>query len=493
LETDSRRENSKKEKRRSVMIEIPVRSRRGERQIVNFERLGMAFDFDLLVIGAGSGGLAASKRAASYGAKVVILEGDLVGGTCVIRGCVPKKLMVYASSFSHLYEDAQGYGWSPVESQFDWSKLVKAVNDEVLRLSQLHISFLEKNQVELIQGRGTLVDAHTVAVGERQLTAQYILIAVGGAPVKPPFSGIEHTITSNEMFHLPQFPKRFAVIGAGYIGVEFAGIMRGLGAEVTQMIRTDRILRGFDGDVRNAIQEGMIAKGIRIISEINPETLAIEQTDEGLKIAVEAKGESETVLADAILCATGRKPNLDGLGLDNAGVTVNEAGAIAVNPDSSSVSQPHIYAVGDCTDRINLTPIAIAEGRAFADTVFGHMPRYITHQNVPSAVFSQPEGATVGMTEEDAIAKLGENEVQIYRARFRPMFHSLTGAEERVMMKLIIDRTTDRVLGAHMVGKDSAEIIQGVAIAVNMGATKKDFDATVGIHPSSAEEFVTMR
>jgi glutathione reductase (NADPH) len=453
----------------------------------------MPFDYDLVVIGAGSGGLAASKRAASYGAKVAIIEGDLVGGTCVIRGCVPKKLMVYASTFSHLYEDAQAYGWSPVEPSFDWSKLVSAVNTEVLRLSQLHIGLLEQNGVELIQGRGTLVDANTVVVGDRQLTAQYILIAVGGAPVKPPFPGIEHSITSNEMFHLSEFPQRFAVVGAGYIGVEFAGIMRGLGAEVTQIIRGDRILRGFDGDIRTAIQEGMATHGIRVVSEANPETLKIEKTEAGLQLTIEAKGELETIVADAILCATGRQPKLEGLGLENAGVTVTEAGAIAVNLDSSSVSQPHIYAVGDCTDRINLTPVAIAEGRAFADTVFGHIPRYITHQNVASAVFSQPEAATVGMTEEAAIEQLGTAGIQVYRSRFRPMLHSLTGAEERTLMKLVVDRTTDRILGAHMVGKDAAEIIQGVAIAVNMGATKKDFDATIGIHPSSAEEFVTMR
>jgi glutathione reductase (NADPH) len=453
----------------------------------------MPFDYDLVVIGAGSGGLAASKRAASYGAKVAIIEGDLVGGTCVIRGCVPKKLMVYASTFSHLYEDAQAYGWSPVEPSFDWSKLVSAVNTEVLRLSQLHIGFLEQNGVELIQGRGTMVDANTVAVGDRQLTAQYILIAVGGAPVKPPFPGIEHSITSNEMFHLSEFPQRFAVVGAGYIGVEFAGIMRGLGAEVTQIIRGDRILRGFDGDIRTAIQEGMETHGIRVVSEANPETLKIEKTEDGLQLTIEAKGELETIVADAILCATGRQPKLEGLGLENAGVTVTEAGAIAVNLDSSSVSQPHIYAVGDCTDRINLTPVAIAEGRAFADTVFGHIPRYITHQNVASAVFSQPEAATVGMTEEAAIEQLGTAGIQVYRSRFRPMLHSLTGAEERTLIKLVVDRTTDRILGAHMVGKDAAEIIQGVAIAVNMGATKKDFDATIGIHPSSAEEFVTMR
>ncbi|HIK30332.1 MAG TPA: glutathione-disulfide reductase [Oscillatoriales cyanobacterium M59_W2019_021] len=453
----------------------------------------MEFDYDLFVIGAGSGGLAASKRAASCGAKVAIAEGDLVGGTCVIRGCVPKKLMVYASTFSHLYQDAQGYGWSEVQPSFDWSKLVEVVNTEVLRLNKLHISFLEKNNVELIQGRATLVDPHTVGVGDKTFTAQHILIAVGGVPTKIDRPGIEHTITSNEMFHLREFPKRFAVIGGGYIGVEFAGIMNGLGSQVTQIIRKDRILNGFDGDIRTEIQEGMIKHGIRVLHGVDDPTLAIAKTDEGLKLTVEVNGNTETVVADAILCATGRQPNLSELGLDKAGVEVTPKGAIAVNPDSSSVSQSHIYAVGDCTDRINLTPVAIAEGRAFADTVFGHTPRYITHENVASAVFSQPEAATVGMTEEAAIDRLGEDSIQVYRARFRPMFHSLTGADEKTLVKLIVDRTTDRILGAHMVGKDAAEVIQGVAIAVNMGATKKDFDATIGIHPSTAEEFVTLR
>jgi glutathione reductase (NADPH) len=450
----------------------------------------MTYDYDLFVIGAGSGGLAASKRAASYGAKVAIAERDLVGGTCVIRGCVPKKLMVYASSFSHLYEDAVGYGWSEVQSQFDWTKLVEVVNQEVHRLSDLHISFLEKAGVELMQGDVKFLDPHTLEVGENKITADKILIAVGGEAFKIDVPGIEHTITSREMFHLKEQPKRFVVIGGGYIGVEFACILNGLGSEVTQIIRRDLILRGFDDDIRASIQEGMTKHGINFLTGIDEKTIHIEKVDEGLKLTASVGETEETVMADAILCATGRKPNLDNLGLENAGVeTAN--GAIAVKLDSST-SQPHIYAVGDCTDRINLTPVAIAEGRAFADTVFGHIPRYITHQNVPSAVFSQPEAATVGMTEAEARAKLGDA-VKVYRARFRPMFYTLTGADEKTMVKLIVDSNTDRVVGAHMVGKDSAEVIQGVAIAVNMGATKQDFDATIGIHPSTAEEFVTLR
>jgi len=452
----------------------------------------MNFDYDLCVIGAGSGGLAASKRAASYGAKVAIIEGDLVGGTCVIRGCVPKKLMVYASHFSHLYKDATAYGWSEVKASFDWGKLTTAVQNEVLRLSKLHISFLEKAGVELITGMARFVDPHTVAVGDRRITASKFLIAVGGEAYKPNHPGMEYTITSREMFNLPQFPQRFAVIGGGYIGVEFAGIMNGLGAEVTQIIRDRAILRGFDEDVRTSVMQGMEQHGVKFWRSIQSDSLKLEETEAGIKVNfVDGDGMSQSLTFDAVLAATGRKPNLAGLNLENAGVDISN-GAIAVKPDSCT-SQPHIYAVGDCTNRINLTPVAIAEGRAFADTVFGHLPRYISHKQVPSAVFSQPEAAVVGMTEAEAISKYGGEAVKVYRSRFRTLFHSLTGAEERTMMKLIVVGEQEQIVGMHMVGKDSAEIIQGMAVVVNMGGRKADLDRTIGIHPSSAEEFVTMR
>jgi glutathione reductase (NADPH) len=447
----------------------------------------MAYDYDLFVIGAGSGGLAASKRAASYGAKVAIAEHDLVGGTCVIRGCVPKKLMVYASRFSHLYQDAVGYGWSPVESSFDWQKLIKVVNQEVKRLSQLHISFLEKNQVELIEGYAKFVDPHTLEVGDRKITADKILIAVGGHPVKPDVPGVEHGITSREMFNLEKQPKRMAVWGGGYIAVEFAGIMNGLGTEVTQIIRRDLILRGFDQDIRSNIQEGMIKHGIQF--RINSSIEKIEKVEGGLKLTLTGEN-SEPLIVDTLLCATGRVPNLSGLVLENAGIET-ENGAIKVSVDSRT-NQSHIYAVGDCTDRINLTPVAIAEGRAFADTEFGRKPSYVSHNNIASAVFSDPEAATIGMTEAEAREKFGDS-VKCYSARFKPMYHSLTGADEKVMVKLIVEQNTDKVLGAHMVGKDAAELIQGIAVAVTMGATKKDFDDTMGIHPTSGEEFVTLR
>ncbi|CBN55166.1 MULTISPECIES: glutathione-disulfide reductase [Kamptonema] len=447
----------------------------------------MAYDYDLFTIGAGSGGLAASKRAASYGAKVAIAEGDLVGGTCVIRGCVPKKLMVYASSFSHLYQDAIGYGWSEVESSFNWLKLVTAVDNEVRRLSKLHISLLEKAGVELISGFAKFVDPHTVEIGDRKITAEKILIAVGGEAVKPNIPGIEHSITSREIFLLKEQPKRIAIWGGGYIGVEFACIMNGLGSRVNQIIRRDLILNGFDEDIRSNIQEGMTKHGVEFLTESAVEQ--IEKTPEGLKLRLWGACQG-TITVDALLCATGRSPNLEGLGLEKAGVET-VLGAIAVTKNSRT-SQPHIFAVGDCTNRINLTPVAIGEGRAFADTEFGNNPRAISHKNVASAVFSQPESASVGLTEAQARAKFGDS-IKCYSGKFRPMFHSLTGADEKTFVKLIVEENTDIILGVHMVGKDAAEIIQGMAIAVNMGATKKDFDATIGIHPSTAEEFVTLR
>lgn len=458
----------------------------------------MTFDYDLFVIGAGSGGLAASKRAASYGAKVAIAEYDLVGGTCVIRGCVPKKLMVYGSHFPGLFSDAAGYGWKVGNVDFDWEHFITSIDKEVRRLSQLHINFLEKAGVELIPSRATLVDPHTVEVDGRKITADKILIAVGGFPVKPDLPGMEYGITSNEIFHLKEQPKHIVILGAGYIGTEFACIMRGLGSDVTQITRGEKILNGFDDDIRIEIEEGMINHGIRLIK--NNVVKTIERVPEGFKLTLSGD-DQEPLIADVFLVATGRTPNIDGLGLENAGVDVaatsmegpgyNTTNAIAVN-EYSQTSQPNIFAVGDVTDRINLTPVAIGEGRAFADSEFGNNRREFSHQTIPTAIFSNPEAATVGSTEAEAREKLGDA-VTIYRSRFRPMYHSLTGKQEKTMMKLVVDSNTDKVLGAHMVGENAAEIIQGIAIAVKMGATKKDFDATVGIHPSAAEEFVTMR
>lgn len=446
----------------------------------------MSYDYDLLAIGAGSGGLAAAKRAASYGAKVAIAERELVGGTCVIRGCVPKKLLVYGSQFSRLYAEAVGYGWSPVESSLNWQYLIAAIDKEVRRLSEIHIGLLAQAGVELLRGNVTFVDAHTVAVGDRQVTAEKILIAVGGEAFKPEIPGIELALTSREMFHLQAQPEHIAVVGGGYIGVEFAGIMNGLGSKVTQIVRRDLVLNGFDDDIRAHVQAGMVQHGIDFRFHTNVEK--IEPVSAGLQLTL--SGESETTLTvDAVLYATGRLPNLEGLGLEKVEVAVKEK-AIAVD-EYSRTSQPHIFAVGDCTNRKNLTPIAIGEGLAFADTEFGNNPRHISYRNVPSAVFSYPEAATVGLTEAEARDLFPE--IVVYQTQFRPMFHSLTGADEKTFMKLIVDKHTDVVLGAHIVGDHAAEIIQGVAIAVKMGAKKKDFDATIGIHPSTAEELVTMR
>jgi glutathione reductase (NADPH) len=451
----------------------------------------MSYDFDLFVIGAGSGGIATARRAAEYGAKVGIVESGRLGGTCVNRGCIPKKLMVYASHFPAQFKEAQGYGWSAVESTLDWPYMVKAVNDEVTRLNGIYQRMLDGSKVEIFHGHGRLVDAHTIDLGDKTVTADKVLIAVGGAPVKPNFPGAEYAITSDDIFTLPEQPKHLVVLGGGYIGVEFACILKGLGSQVTQILRQTQILRGFDNDIRTEIQDGMVRHGIRIVPNLRH--IAIAKTESGLEITVKTPdGEEDLILADAVsLAAIGRKPLLDNLGLDNTKIEVVN-GAIAVDRHSQT-AEPNIYAVGDCTDRINLTPVAINEGRAFADTHFGNKPRQMHYDNIATAVFSTPEAATVGLTEEEARAQYGDDAIKVYRSKFRPMYYVLPGKEEKTLMKLVVQIETDRVLGAHMVGDYAGEIIQGVAIALKMGATKAQFDATVGIHPSSAEEFVTMR
>ncbi|WP_299486720.1 glutathione-disulfide reductase [Acaryochloris sp. IP29b_bin.137] len=460
----------------------------------------MTYDYDLLVIGAGSGGLAAAKRAARYGAKVGIIENDLVGGTCVVRGCVPKKLLVYASQFSHLYQDAVGYGWDAITPSFHWPTLAQIVDNEVNRLSQLHTRFLDQSKVELILGQAAFLDSHIIEVhnssashdtGKRKLTAERILIATGSEAVLPDIPGIELALTSREVFKLPKQPKKLAIIGGGYIGVEFAGIFNGLVTEVIQIVRGDNILRGFDEDIRTHLQDTMRQRGITILTETQLDRL--EKTTEGTVLFLKGDAAPATLTVDAaVLFAIGRVPNTADLGLDLAGVAQTDHGAVAVN-EWSQTTQPHIYAVGDVTNRANLTPVAIDEGRAFADTVFGNTPRAVNYANIPTAVFSQPEVATVGLSEAEAIVQLGEKNVKIYRSTFRPLYHSLTGATEKTVMKLVVDQQSNRVIGAHMVGKEAAEIIQSVAISINMGATKQDFDNTMALHPSTAEEFVTMR
>lgn len=451
----------------------------------------MSYDFDLFVIGAGSGGIATARRAAQYGAKVGIAEFDRLGGTCVNRGCVPKKLMVYASHFPEHFHAASGYGWTVGESKFDWKTMITAVNNEVDRLNGIYQRMLDNSNVKVYREHGKLIDSHTIAVGEEKVTADKILIAVGGKPVKPnEIPGIEHAITSREIFHVQEQPKRIVIVGGGYIGVEFACILNGLGTEVTQVIRGDKILKGFDDDLRMEIQEQMQSNGVRLLT--NKPNLAIEKTATGLRVKISGEDESEEVIvADAVsLAATGRKPRLENLGLENTGVEVVR-GAVAVD-EYNQTAEANIYAVGDCTDRINLTPVAIQEGRAFADTHFGGQSKQMAYDNIPTAVFSTPEAATVGLTEAEAREQYGDA-VKVYRSKFRPMYYTLPDMQVKTLMKIIVDTNSDRVVGAHMVGDTAAEIIQGIAIAVKMGATKADFDATVGIHPSSAEEFVTMR
>lgn len=449
----------------------------------------MSYDYDLFVIGAGSGGIATARRAAEYGARVGIAEYDRLGGTCVNRGCVPKKLMVYASHFPDVFEEARGYGWSAVNSSLNWETMITAVNQEVDRLNSIYQRMLDNSKVELFRTRAKFIDAHTIDLGEQKVTADKVLIAVGGTPHRPNIMGIDYAITSDEIFHLKEQPKRIVILGGGYIGCEFACILNRMGTEVTQIIRGDRILRGFDEDIRTEIQQGMIDHGVNILKGI--QLIAIEKMADGVMVSVGTGDTVETVFADAVsLAAVGRKPNTRNLGLEHTGVKLRD-GAVLVD-EYSHTSEENIYAVGDCTDRINLTPVAINEGRAFADTVFGNMPRTMSYENIPTAVFTTPEAATVGLTEAEAREKYGDD-LKIFHTRFRPMYYVLAGRDEKTMMKLIVQSSTDRVVGAHMVGDHAGEIVQGLAIAIKSGATKAHFDATVGIHPTSAEEFVTMR
>ncbi|AWK85626.1 glutathione-disulfide reductase [Azospirillum thermophilum] len=443
------------------------------------------FDFDLFTIGAGSGGVAASRRAASYGARVAICEGSRVGGTCVIRGCVPKKLLVYAAQFRDGFEDSCGYGWSHHAAAFDWGALIARKDAEIDRLNGLYIKMLETSGVRLFTGFGRIVDRHTVEVDGKRYTARNILIATGGWPTRLDIPGIEHTITSNEALDLKTLPHSIIIIGGGYIAVEFAGIFRGLGAEVTLMIRGDELLNGFDDDIRIALAQELRKRGITIVNRARP--VKIEHGPGGCTVTDHLGREHS---AGLVMSATGRRPNTSGLGLESVGITVNEAGAIPVD-EWSRTSVDSIYAIGDVTDRMALTPIAIAEGRALAETLFNDTPSTISYDNVPTAVFSLPPLGTVGLTEAEARRRHAK--VDIYKAGFRPMKHTLSGRDERVLMKLVVDGESQRVLGCHMMGMDAPEIVQALGIALNCGATKRDFDRTIALHPSTAEEFVLMR
>jgi len=442
-------------------------------------------DFDLFVIGGGSGGVRAARIAGGYGAKVAGADEFRYGGTCVIRGCIPKKLFSYAAHYAEDFEDARAFGWDVAPRGFDWKTLVANKDKEIARLEGIYERLLTGAGVEVLKGRAVLEDAHTVRMDGRRFTADVICLATGGAPTKPDIPGAEFGITSNEAFHLDALPERAVIVGGGYIAVEFAGILHGLGVEVTQLHRGELILRGFDADVRVHLAAEMQKKGIDLRLSCDP--TAISRRGEGYAVTLR---DGSTVETGLVLFATGRHPNTAGLGLEAAGVAVNEAGAVIVD-EWSRTNVENVYAVGDVTDRLQLTPVALMEGHCFADTLFGGKPRRPEHDNVASAVFSNPPVATVGLTEEQARQRFGA--LALYKSTFKPLKHTLTGRDEKSFMKLIVDPATDRVVGCHMVGADSAEILQGVAIAVKLGATKAQFDATVGIHPTAAEEFVTMR
>ena len=443
------------------------------------------YDYDLFVIGAGSGGVRAARIAAGHGARVGICEESRVGGTCVIRGCVPKKLMVYAAHFAEDFEDARGYGWEVGESRFSWPRLIGAKDAEIDRLNRVYLRLLSDAGVTLYQQRGSLAGPHEVQLGETTVSAGHILIATGGRPWKPEIPGIENAITSDEVFHLDELPPRVAVVGGGFIACEFAGIFNGLGSRVTQIYRGDAVLRGFDSDVRRVVSSELRNKGIdlRLESDVGQ----IEKLDEGLRVELR---DGEFLDVDQVLYATGRVPNVRGLGLPEVGVEVRADGRVVVD-ELSRTSVGHIHAVGDVTSRVNLTPVAIYEGHAFADTVFGGKPRPVNHEFVPSAVFSQPPVGTVGYSEEEAIHHVGA--VDVFLSEFRPMKHTLSGRNEKMLMKLVVDRASQAVVGIHVVGPDAPEIVQGFAVAVKSGLTKDRFDSTIGIHPTAAEELVTMR
>ena len=444
-------------------------------------------DVDLFVIGAGSGGVRAARIAAEYGARVMIAEEDRVGGTCVIRGCVPKKLLVYAARYAHDFVDAAGYGWTVPLPSFHWPTLIANKDLEIARLERAYITTLERYNVALVKSRAVLEDAHTVRLSDGvKIRAKYILIATGGAPSHGrPIPGIEHVISSNEAFHLPELPKRILIQGGGYIAVEFAGIFSGLGSQVTLIYRGENILRGFDDDVRAHLRLEMEKRGINIIT--GKTVQKVEISTEGYFSTLSDNTSLET---DRVMFAIGRRPNVTGLGLDAAGVKIADNGGVAVDAYSRT-SIENIYAVGDVTNRVNLTPVAIREGHAFADTVFGGKPTPVDHENIPTAVFSEPEVGVIGLTEAQARKRLPK--VDIYKTTFRPMKATLAARDTRSFMKLVVDATTDRVVGCRIVGPDASEIIQLVGVAIRMKATKADFDATIAVHPTAAEELVTMR
>ncbi|WP_017315914.1 glutathione-disulfide reductase [Mastigocladopsis repens] len=447
----------------------------------------MTFDYDLFVIGAGPGGLAAAKKAASYGVRVAIAEQEALGGVCVNRGCVPKKLIVYAADFALQNQIAHNYGWSDCRSHFDWTYFIKSVHQHIESIHHSYFEQLQQAGVEFIRGYATFTDAHTVEINDRKYTADKILIAVGGQPIKPDIPGIEYAITSREMFHLPYLPKRLAIIGGGYIGVEFSSMMNAFGCEVTIIDQDEMILSGFDDDIRLGVQEALSKRGIRLIG--NSTVKEIKYLEEKLLLTTTG-ATRKTIAADTILVATGRAPKTKNLGLENAGVELGEKSAIKVDEYSRTTAE-NIFAVGDCTNRLQLTPVAKAEAHAFVNTVFGKKPQKVNYEQVPSAVFARPEAASIGMSEAKAREKFGES-IKCYRDRFQPLISQLTQKDEQATIKIVVEGESERVLGAHMVGEHAADIIQSLGVAIRKGITKQDLDETTGIHPTTGEEFLFM-
>ncbi len=441
--------------------------------------------FDLFVIGGGSGGVRAARMAAQRGARVALAESGALGGTCVNLGCIPKKLYSYAAHYGEAFEESHGYGWSGPAPKFDWLTLKRNRAIEIMRLNGVYEKLLIGAGVQLLRGQARLADAHTVEVGGERFGARHILIATGGAPHVAEFAGRELVLTSNEMFDLEPFPRRLLVVGGGYIACEFASIFNGLGSQVTQLYRGEQVLRGFDDDVRKFVAAEMGKKGVDL--RLNAVTESIERSGDQLRVTLR---DGAVLAVDAVLCATGRRPNVAGLGLTEAGVQLGEDSAVVVDERFRS-SVPHILAVGDVIDRVQLTPVALAEAMVVVDQLFGNGQRTMNYEHVPTAVFTHPNIGTVGLTEAQARQQHGR--VRIYRSEFRALKHTLSMSNERTLMKLVVDAASDRVLGVHMVGEEAGEIVQGFAVALKAGASKAVFDATIGIHPTAAEEFVTMR
>jgi glutathione reductase (NADPH) len=444
-----------------------------------------SFDYDLFVIGAGSGGVRAARMSAQYGARVAIAEDGPFGGTCVNVGCVPKKLLVYAAQFHESFRDAAGYGWTLPAPSFDWPSLIASKNREIERLNGIYGRLLEHAGVTIHRGHARLLDANTVAIGEQRLRAKHILLAVGGRPWVPEFPGSEHVITSNDMFFLERLPRRMVIVGGGYIAVEFAGIVNGLGVETHLLYRSEMILKGFDRELREQLVEEMQQKGVRV--RLQASVARIERIGDEFDVQLD---DGERLRCDCVLYATGRRPRIEGLGLENTRVQLAESGHIRID-EFFRTDEPGIFALGDAIGGIELTPVALAQGMAVAKTLFRDEPSTVDLANVPTAIFSQPNLACVGLHEDAARARYGD--IAVYVAKFTPMKNTLSGNPEKMLMKLIVDVATDRVVGAHMLGGEAGEIIQGIAVAIRAGATKADFDATIGIHPTAAEEFVTMR